>query len=133
MRTFAIVALSAGLAGCVTGTGGTTSDRVAAAFRAMCAAEPVAHTVFLSLAPGRVGVSVVQREAQAHEVAVRVCAAQPTDWQSATAAIAGALADVLVAQNYAERLAGIDRPVIPASPVVVVPATRTTRRVIVTP
>lgn len=131
MRTLAIVAMSAGLAGCVANAGtGTASDRAAAAFRAMCSAEPIAHAVFLSLAPGRVGVSVVNREAQAHAIAVRVCAAQPTDWQSATAAVAGALADVLVAQNYAERIAGVDNPIVQTAPVLV---PRTTTRVIVNP
>jgi len=92
----------------------------------MCAAEPIAHATFLTLAAGRVSVTVVQREAQAHAIAVRVCASPVTDWQSAAAAVAGALADVLVAQNYAERLAGIDQPgtVTPLAPALV-PRTRT--------
>jgi hypothetical protein len=117
-KAVSILVLCAGIAGCASvTTGGTAEQRAIAVFRQICAAEPLAHAAFLTLAAGRVGQSVVNAEARAHFIVAQTCASQPTDWQTAAAAAAKAFSDVLTAQNYAERVAGVDR----AAVVVVTP------------
>lgn len=110
MKALYGIAAALALAGCAgTIQGGTTEEKAFAIFGQICAAEPVMHAAFITLSPGRVGTRVIEAEAKAHIIVSGTCAASPTDWQSALAAVSVAFADVLRAQQYAERMAGVQR------------------------
>ncbi len=111
-RILLVVAVTLPLGGCVTPSQGTV-DTAVSIFNRVCQFEPAAHSVFLSVAPGRVSDAVLRYEAKSHLFVASTCASRPTDVNSAIAALSKAYADVVNAKDHAVELARAEGVVVP--------------------
>jgi hypothetical protein len=121
IRFLSVSALALSVASCThTATSGTVRDRLLNAFRAVCASEPIAHSLFITFGTGRVDARIVTLEARAHQTVSSICASNPTDLETALAAVLKAAAEVAAASQHAERVAQADGIVVPSPDATVV-------------
>lgn len=95
------IALALGLAGCNQGTVQSATDNARAVLNATCASYPVADTAFKTLVavmpPGKIPLKVIDAESVAVAALGAICAAPPSDLNSAIKSAGAAYAAVMKA------------------------------------